>query len=116
MLLDCDSRWQFSNLGTKLAAMYVGTIEVEVIIHAGRTLKDRRRTVESLKRQIRNSFNAAVADLDGDPVPGHARIGVVCVANEPQRLDAQLQVIVNFVEDSHLDLEVINAPVEIVQL
>ena len=116
MLIDCDIRWQFSNSGTKPAAMYVGTIEVQAIIHAGRTLKDRRRTGEALKRHIRNSFNAAVADLDGDPVPGHARIGVVCVANEPQRLAAQLQVIVYFVEDSHLDLEVINAPVEIVQL
>ena len=85
-------------------------------VHAARSLKDRRRTVESLKRRIRNTFNAAVADLDADPIPGRARVGVACVANDPRRLDAQLRAILEFIERVHLDLEVTDDQIEILYL
>jgi uncharacterized protein YlxP (DUF503 family) len=79
-------------------------------------LKDRRRTVESLKRRIRNTFNAAVADLDSDPAPGRARVGVACVSNDPRRLDAQMRAILEFIERVHLDLEVTDDQIEILYL
>lgn len=96
--------------------MHIGTLEVGLAVHAARSLKDRRRTVESLKRRIRNTFNAAVADLDNDPIPSRARIGVACVANDPRRLDAQLRAILEFIERVHLDLEVIHDQIEIIHL
>ena len=72
--------------------------------------------MESLKRRIRNTFNAAVADLDADPIPGRARVGVACVANDPRRLDAQLRAILEFIERVHLDLEVTDDQIEILYL
>ena len=96
--------------------MHIGTLEVGLAVHAAQSLKDRRRTVESLKRRIRNTFNAAVADLDADPIPGRARVGVACVANDPRRLDAQLRAILEFIERVHLDLEVTDDNIEILYL
>ncbi len=57
-----------------------------------------------------------MADLDDDPSPSYARIGIVCVANDPRRLDAQLRSIVEFVEALHLDLEVMHDHIDIIQL
>lgn len=96
--------------------VHVGTLEVGLAVHAAQSLKDRRRSVESLKRRIRNTFNAAVADLEADPVPGRARIGVACVANDPRRLDAQMRAILEFIERVHLDLEVTDDAIEIIHL
>ncbi len=96
--------------------MHVGALELGLTVHAAASLKDRRRTVESLKRRVRTRFNAAVADLDADPAPARAAIGVVCVSNDPRRLDAQLRAIVEFVEALHLDLEVTHDHIEIVQV
>ena len=96
--------------------MHVGTLEVGLAVHAAQSLKDRRRSVESLKRRIRNTFNAAVADLEADPVPGRARIGVSCVSNDPRRLDAQMRAILEFIERVHLNLEVTDDAIEIIHL
>ncbi len=96
--------------------MHIGTLELGLTIHAAASLKDRRRTVTSLKQRVRNRFNAGVADLDDDPSPSYARIGIVCVANDPRRLDAQLRSIVEFVEALHLDLEVMHDHIDIIQL
>ena len=96
--------------------MHVGTLEVGLAVHAAQSLKDRRRSVESLKRRIRNTFNAAVADLDADPTPSRARIGVSCVSNDPRRLDAQMRAILEFIERVHLDLEVTDDAIEIIHL
>ena len=99
-----------------MKAVHVGTLEVGLAVHAAQSLKDRRRSVESLKRRIRNTFNAAVADLDDDPIPGRARIGVTCVSNDPRRLDAQMRAILEFIERVHLDLEVTDDQIEIIHL
>ncbi len=96
--------------------MNVGTLELVLRIHGADSLKDRRRVVRALTARLRNSFNAAVADLEQDPEPHSARVGVACVANDSRYLDGQLTAIVNFVEALHLPLEVVSDAREIVRL
>ncbi len=96
--------------------MHVGTLELVLRIHGADSLKDRRRVVRALTARLRNKFNAAVADLEHDPAPHSARVGVVCVANDSRYVDGQLTAIVNFVEALHLPLEVVSDAREIVRL
>ncbi len=98
------------------ARVHVGTLELVLRIHGAESLKDRRRVVRALTARLRNSFNAAVADLEQDPEPQSARVGVACVANDSRYLDGQLTAIVNFVESLHLPLEVVSDAREIVHL
>ena len=98
------------------ARVHVGTLELVLRVHGAESLKDRRRVVRALTARLRNSFNAAVADLEQDPEPQSARVGVACVANDSRYLDGQLTAIVNFVESLHLPLEVVSDAREIVHL
>ncbi len=96
--------------------MHVGTLELALRVHGASSLKDRRRVVQALVTRLRNKFNAAVVDLDQDPEPNAARVGVVCVANESRYLDGQLTAIVDFVESVHLPIEVVDDVREIIQV
>ena len=96
--------------------MYVGTLRLWLTVHAATSLKDRRRSVQSLIHRLRNELHVAVADLDEDPTPDAAVIGIVCVSNSPQVADAQLRRAVDFVESVHLDLEVTHEAIEIVRV
>ena len=82
------------------ARVHVGTLELVLRVHGAESLKDRRRVVRALTARLRNRFNAAVADLEQDPEPQSARVGVACVANDSRYLDGQLTAIVNFVESA----------------
>jgi hypothetical protein len=96
--------------------VHVGTLELVLRVHGAESLKDRRRVVRALTARLRNKFNAAVADLEQDPAPHSARVGVACVANDGRYVDGQLTAIVNFVEALHLPLEVVSDAREIVRL
>ncbi|MBM4436707.1 MAG: DUF503 domain-containing protein [Actinobacteria bacterium] len=96
--------------------MYVGTLRLWLTVHAAQSLKDRRRTVQSLVTRMRHTFNCSVADLDEDPTPRSAQIGVVCVSNSPQLADALLRRAVEFAETIHLDIEVTDERIEIVRV
>src|SRR5438270_440659 len=43
--------------------MIVGTLRVKLLIREARTLKDKRQVLQSIKEKLRNSFNAAVAEI-----------------------------------------------------
>lgn len=96
--------------------MYVGVLELVLRIHGAASLKDRRSVVQALVARLRNKFNAAAADLDKDPEPRMARLGIVCVANESRHLDRRLTAILDYVETVHLPLEVVSDTKEILQI
>ena len=96
--------------------MYVGILRLALRVHAAQSLKDRRRSVTSLIARVRNRFNVAAADVDEDPGPSAATVAVVCVANDPRYLDGLLRKVVDFAEALHLDLEVVDEQIEILQL
>ncbi len=95
------------------SGVYLGTLRLWLTIHAAGSLKDRRRTVKALVTRVRNNFNASAADLDDDPVPQRAVVGIACVSNDPRYLDAQLRRILEFVEALHLNVEVVDDQIEI---
>ena len=96
--------------------MYVGILRLALRVHAAQSLKDRRRSVTSLIARVRNRFNVAAADVDEDPGMSAATVAVVCVANDPRYLDGLLRKVVDFAEALHLDLEVVDEQIEILQL
>ena len=102
--------------GPTLGRVYVGILRLALRVHAAQSLKDRRRSVTSLIARVRNRFNVAAADVDEDPGPSAATVAVVCVANDPRYLDGLLRKVVDFAEALHLDLEVVDEQIEILQL
>ena len=60
--------------------MPVAQLTLEIRIEHAQSLKDRRQVVRSLKDQLRQSFNASVAELDEAVTWQSATIGVAAIS------------------------------------
>ena len=70
------------------------------------SLKDKRQVVRSLLQRIRNTYQAAVAEVGENDTWQLATIGVAVVSNSPSHCQQILDEIVNFARDTRLDAEV----------
>ncbi len=92
--------------------MLVGRCRVEILVHDSRSLKDRRRVLDSVMEQLRHKFNICVAQVDRAERWNHAVLGIAVVANERRFLDSVLTRTVNALE-ADPRLSVLGAEVEI---
>ena len=92
--------------------MVVGAARVELHVHGARSLKEKRGVVRSVVRRVRNRFNAAVAEVDGQDTWQRAGIGVAVVGLDGGGARAVLERIVDFIEDLHL-AEVTGSEIEV---
>jgi len=61
--------------------MILATAQIRLDLSDARTLKDKRRTLASLKDQLRAKFNVSVAEVDGLDCIRSATLGVAHVSN-----------------------------------
>lgn len=72
----------------------VGALRLALRIPGARTLKDRRRSVLSLKDRVAARHGAAVAEVGWLEEAGHAVLGVVLTGNDAVVLRSRLDAIV----------------------
>jgi len=77
--------------------MIVGVLSVEVSLFEARTLKDKRRTIKSLKDRLRNRFNVSIAEVAFNDQPKRSRIGITMVANESRYVHEVLDKIIDVI-------------------
>ena len=77
--------------------MIIGVLSVEVMIGEARSLKDKRRVLQSLKQRLRNRFNVSVAEVAYEDTWQRAVLGVAPVCNETRVVESQLDQIVDVV-------------------
>ncbi|MFQ5591939.1 MAG: DUF503 domain-containing protein [Phycisphaerae bacterium] len=75
--------------------MIVGVLTVEVAIPDARSLKDKRRVIQSVKQRIHNGFNVSVAEVARADSLRRCRLGIAMVSNEARPVHSQLDRIVD---------------------
>ncbi len=65
---------------SRVRAMPVAQLTLEIRIDHAQSLKDRRHVVRSLKDQLRQAFNVSVAEMDEGVVWNSATLGIVAVS------------------------------------
>ena len=78
--------------------MTIGILKLSLFIPESQSLKQRRMVLHSLKARIRNTFNVALAQIDGEDKWQRAVLAVVSVEKDSKIVDSQLCRVVNFVE------------------
>jgi uncharacterized protein YlxP (DUF503 family) len=73
--------------------MPIVNITIELEIPAAHSLKERRRTVRSMKDKLRHSFNVSVAEMDEGLVWNRATVGVVAISGSADYLRGQSEEI-----------------------
>jgi uncharacterized protein YlxP (DUF503 family) len=93
--------------------MVVGAAQVELHVHASHSLKEKRSAVRSIVRRVRNEFNVAVAEVEGQDTWQRAVLGLAAVGHDGVSVRAILERVVEFIEGLHL-AEVVDHAVAIV--
>jgi len=86
---------------------------VTLHLAASGSLKDKRQIVRSLTERLRRQFNVAVAEVEDQDVWQTAVLGLVVVSNESGHAARQIERIVEAIERSHLDAEVVDRQIDI---
>lgn len=94
--------------------MHVGICKLTLHLPESSSLKEKRQVARSLTDRIRNRFNVAVAEVEDADLRQRLTLGVCCVSNDRGHADAMLAGVVNYVEESRLDLELLDVQSEIV--
>ena len=71
--------------------MPVSQLTLEINIDSAQSLKDRRQVVRSLKDQLRQGFNASVAEMDEAVTWQSATIGVAAISRSREYLHGLIE-------------------------
>ena len=93
--------------------MIVGMCKINLRIPENSSLKGKRHVVKSVIARICNKFDVAVAEVDNNDLWQTAVIGVCCVSNEKRHANQILSRVIDFVENSHIDAELLDYEIEI---
>lgn len=84
-------------------------------LHDCRSLKAKRSIVKSIVAQIRNNFNASVAEVDSNDVYERAEIGVSMVGNDRALINSKMDKLFNMADELGL-AQLTDTQMEIISL
>ena len=96
--------------------MHVGIVRITLRVRESHSLKDRRQVSRSLIQRIRGRFNVSVAqeiEADGDAWQSLTLLAS-CVSSDPNHADVVLNDLVDFIERSRPDVELVDYGTEVI--
>ena len=96
--------------------MYVAACQLTLHLAASRSLKDKRQVVRSLSERLRRQFNVPVAEVDEQDVWQTAVLGLAAVSNTAAHAETQLERILEEIERTRLDAELVDLQRDVMHL
>jgi uncharacterized protein YlxP (DUF503 family) len=93
--------------------MNVGVCQVKLRLPENLSLKGKRQVLKSITSRVGSKFNVSVAEVDDQDLWQLATIGICCVSNDQRHTNEVLSKIVEFITDSHFEIEVLDYEIEI---
>jgi len=92
--------------------MVIGLCTIELHLPGSNSLKDKRSVLKSVSRRVRNEFNVGIAEVDEQDTWRSAVLGVVTVSNDAAYVHGLLTQVVNWIERTRLDVDLIDYQIE----
>jgi uncharacterized protein YlxP (DUF503 family) len=92
--------------------MVVGIGIITLRLHDCRSLKSKRKIVKSMITQLRNNFNASVAEVGANDIYQKSEIGFSLVGNNKKILNSKIDKIFNMADAMGL-AEIVDMEMEI---
>ncbi|HTZ11572.1 MAG TPA: DUF503 domain-containing protein [Candidatus Margulisiibacteriota bacterium] len=93
--------------------MTIGMLRVSLFIPDSSSLKEKRMVLHSLKARLRNNFNVAVTQVDGEDKWQSSTIAVVGVERDRRKMNSLLSQVVNFIQGFE-GAELVNQEMELI--
>ena len=94
--------------------MHLGVCRIILHLPDSGSLKDKRQVSRSLSVRIRNTFNVAVAEIEDQELWQRLTLGICCISTDASHANEMVSKVVEFVEDSRRDLELLDYQPEII--
>ena len=85
----------------------IGLLEVEFLIPASQSLKEKRRVVRSIKDKLRQRHNVSVAEVDHQEKLGRCHLAVLTVSSSRRDAEGRLTAAEELIS-SNLEIQVID--------
>jgi len=95
--------------------MVIGQGIIKFRLHDCHSLKGKRRVVKSIISNLRNNFNASVAEIASNDLHQSAEIGFALVGNNRALINSKIDKLINLTDDLGI-AEIIDTEMEIVNL
>ncbi len=96
--------------------MNIGVCKISLRIPENSSLKGKRQILKSITSRIRNKFNVSVAEVGDNELWQLAAIGVCHISNDGRHTNEVLSKVVDFVVNSHFDIEMLDYEIEIMNI
>ena len=94
--------------------MNVGICTIQCRLPENSSLKGKRQLIKPITTRLRNKFNVSVAEIDDNDQWQLATIGICCISNDKRYTNTVLSNVVNFVEGSRFEVEILDYDIEII--
>ncbi len=92
--------------------MFVGILEIDLLLRGNTSLKGKRQVLNSIKDRIRRKFNVSIAEVDNHDLWQRATLGVCCASNDKVHASRILAEVVKFIE-GNFQAELLDYSIEI---
>jgi len=96
--------------------MNIGVCRIRLRLPGNRSLKDKRQVIKSIKDRCRHKFLVAIAETGDQDVWQTATLGIACLSNDRRHSNEVLSKTVDFIANSHFDVEIIEYNIEILSV
>ncbi|MFH0768755.1 MAG: DUF503 domain-containing protein [Chloroflexota bacterium] len=93
--------------------MNVGVCLIRFRLPENQSLKGKRGVVKSITTRVGSKFNVSVAEVDDQDLWQLTTLGISCVSNDKRHVNEVLSKVVEFISDSHFEIEVLDYELEI---
>jgi len=93
--------------------MNVGVCRIALRLPENLSLKGKRRVLKSITTRVSNKFNVSIAEVGDQNLWQLATLGICCVSNNSRYTNEVLSKVVDFVVNSHFEVEILNYEIEI---
>ena len=94
--------------------MIVGVCRISLRIPGNMSLKGKRRVLKSIKTQVKNRFEVAIAEVEDQQLWQVATLGVCCINNDSRYANEVLSKAVNFIANGRFEVEMLDYRIEII--
>lgn len=94
--------------------MQVGVCRIKFRLPENLSLKGKRQVVKSITARVGDRFNVGVAEVDDQDLWQLATIGIACISNDSRLANEVLSKVVDFITNSHFDIEMLDYEIEII--
>ena len=93
--------------------MHIGVCMLKFRLPENGSLKGKRQVLKSITERVKNRYNVSIAEVDDNDSWQLISLGITCVSNSAPHANEVLSKVVNFIQNSKFDVEMLDYEIEI---